>query len=151
MLSWSPMAVCLPTPPMRCGRFVRKIKATTCTYYYNSVAVFIQARANHGLPVCLSLIPWLLLIKILKLLFGLEFGTEVQIQKLILNQQPVQYKSGAEVFDFWLHTAKTKLSFSYTNVIHNSRPRNPTCEILKVKLSHETEKWAEIKKSRATC
>ena len=31
MLSWSPMAACLPTPPMRCGRFVRKIKATTCT------------------------------------------------------------------------------------------------------------------------
>ena len=61
-------------------------------YYYNSVAVFIQASANHGLPVCLSLI--------LKLLFGLEFGTEVQIRKLILNQKPVQYKSGAEVFDF---------------------------------------------------
>ena len=42
---------CLPTPPMRCGRFVRKIKATTtCTYYYK-----IKATTPHVLTIITAL------------------------------------------------------------------------------------------------
>ena len=116
MLSWSPMAACLPTPPMRCGRFVRKIKATTCTYYYNSVAVFIQARANHGLPVCLSLIPWLLLIKIWSCCLVLNLELKYRFKSWFWINSLSNISQGGSV---WLLATHNHCSFGNVRTLYS--------------------------------